>query len=170
MDLKQYITDVPNFPKKGINFKDISSLMLNTKAFNNSIDLLTNFAKTLNINVIAGPESRGFIFGCPMAYNLNVGFIPIRKPGKLPRKTISAKYTLEYDTNVLTMHVDAIKPGERVLIVDDILATGGTILASIELVEKLGGIVAGICFLARLTDLNGSEKIKNYPHLFLLDL
>ncbi len=170
MDLKKYITNVPNFPKKGINFKDISSLMLKPEAFRESIDLLTDFAKTLDVDVVVGPESRGFIFGCPISYNLGVGFVPIRKPGKLPREVISADYTLEYAVNTITMHKDAIKPGQKVLIVDDILATGGTIEASIKLVKELGGIVSGICFLAKLKDLDGYKKIEKYPHLFLLDL
>ncbi len=170
MDLKKYITNVPDFPKKGINFKDISSLMLRPLAFKESIDLLTAFAKPLNVDVVVGPESRGFIFGCPISYNLGVGFVPIRKPGKLPREVISADYTLEYATNTITMHKDAIKPGQRVLIVDDILATGGTIRASIKLVKQLGGIIVGICFLAKLKDLNGDKAIQEYNHFTILDL
>jgi len=159
---KDYIADVEDFPIEGILFRDITPLMANGEVFKQACDELTEFAKELNIDVVAGPESRGFIFGCPIATNLNVGFVPVRKPKKLPRETVEVSYALEYGTNTLCMHKDAIKPGQRVLIVDDLLATGGTIKAAIELVEKLGGVVAGICFLIELEDLKGKELLKDY--------
>lgn len=161
-DYKEYVEDVLNFPIEGILFRDITPLMANGEVFKQACDELTDFAKSLNIDVVAGPESRGFIFGCPISSNLNVGFIPIRKPNKLPRETVSVSYSLEYGTNTLCMHKDAIKPGQRVLIVDDLLATGGTIKAAIDLVEGLGGIVAGICFLIELTELKGRDLLKGY--------
>lgn len=161
-DYKQYIADVLDFPIEGILFRDITPLMANGEVFKQACDELTDFAKDLNIDVVAGPESRGFIFGCPISSNLQVGFIPIRKPNKLPRETVSVSYALEYGTNTLCMHKDAIKPGQRVLIVDDLLATGGTIKAAIDLVEGLGGVVAGICFLIELEDLKGRELLKGY--------
>ena len=162
INYKDYVADVKDFPIEGILFRDITPLMANGEIFKEACDELTLFAKELNIDVVAGPESRGFIFGCPIATNLNVGFVPIRKPKKLPRETIEVSYSLEYGKNTLCMHKDAIKPGQKVLIVDDLLATGGTIKAGIELVEKLGGIVAGICFLIELQDLNGREVLKGY--------
>ncbi len=172
MDIKliNYITNVPGFPKKGINFKDITTLMSDGKAFKYAIDKLIAFAKEIKIDVVAGPEARGFIFGCPISYALSIGFIPIRKPGKLPREVVSVEYDLEYSTNTLTMHTDSIKPGQRVLLVDDILATGGTVKASIKLIEKLGGIVAGIAFLADIKELKGKEVLSDYPHISLLEL
>lgn len=159
---KDYIADVKDFPIEGILFRDITPLMANGEVFKQACDELTEFAKEINVDVVAGPESRGFIFGCPIATNLNIGFVPIRKPKKLPRETIEVSYALEYGTNTLCMHKDAIKPGQRVLIVDDLLATGGTIKAAIELIEKLGGVVAGICFLIELEDLKGKELLKDY--------
>ena len=162
INYKEYVADVLDFPIEGILFRDITPLMANGEVFKQACDELTEFAKDLNIDVVAGPESRGFIFGCPISSNLGVGFIPIRKPNKLPRETVSVSYSLEYGTNTLCMHKDAIKPGQRVLIVDDLLATGGTIKAAIDLVEGLGGIVAGICFLIELEDLKGRELLKGY--------
>ena len=162
INYKEYVADVLDFPIEGILFRDITPLMANGEVFKQACDELTEFAKDLNIDVVAGPESRGFIFGCPISSNLGVGFIPIRKPNKLPRETVSVSYSLEYGTNTLCMHKDAIKPGQRVLIVDDLLATGGTIKAAIDLVEILGGIVAGICFLIELEDLKGRELLTGY--------
>jgi len=159
---KDYIADVLDFPIEGILFRDITPLMGNGEVFKQACDELTEYAKDLNIDVVVGPESRGFIFGCPIATNLKVGFMPIRKPNKLPRETVSVSYSLEYGSNTLCMHKDAIKPGQRVLIVDDLLATGGTVQAAIKLVEGLGGIVAGICFLIELEDLKGKELLVNY--------
>lgn len=163
MDYKKLIANVPDFPIDGILFRDITPLMANGEAFSAACDDLVEFAKVQNAEVIVGPESRGFIFGCPIAYKLKVGFVPVRKPNKLPRETVSTSYDLEYGSNTLCMHKDAIKPGQRVVIIDDLLATGGTIKAAIDLVEKLGGVVVGIGFLIELADLNGRELIKEYP-------
>lgn len=134
MDLKQFITIVPDWPKPGIKFKDISPLMNNGDAYRYATDQIVEFAREKEIDIIVGPEARGFIIGCPVAYSLGVGFAPVRKEGKLPRETIKVDYGLEYGKDVLTIHKDAIKPGQRVLITDDLLATGGTIEATIKLV------------------------------------
>lgn len=162
MDLKQYITIVEDWPKPGIRFKDITSLMDNGTAYKYATDKIVEYAKTVNAEVIVGPEARGFIIGCPVAYALELGFAPVRKEGKLPREVIKAEYGLEYGTDVLTMHRDAIKPGQRVLITDDLLATGGTIGATINLVEQLGGIVVGCAFLIELTYLDGRKNLGGY--------
>lgn len=162
MDYKKYIADVEDFPIKGILFRDITPLMADGKAFSAACNELTEFAKAAEADVIVGPESRGFIFGCPIAHKLEIGFIPVRKPNKLPRETIEVSYTLEYGTNSLFMHKDGIKKGQKVVIIDDLLATGGTIKAAIELVEGLGGIVTGIGFLIELTELKGRELLKGY--------
>lgn len=168
MDLTQFITDVPDWPKKGILFKDITTLMDNGAAFKYATDQIVDFARDKKIDIIVGPEARGFIIGCPVAYALGVGFVPVRKEGKLPRETVKVQYGLEYGTDVLTMHKDAIKPGQRVLITDDLLATGGTIEASVKLVEALGGIVVGIAFLIELTELEGRNKLDRYDLLTLI--
>ncbi|WP_110927058.1 adenine phosphoribosyltransferase [Bacillus massiliglaciei] len=168
MDLKQFVTIVPDWPKPGIIFKDITTLMDNGKAYKYATDQIVEYARDKQIDLVVGPEARGFIIGCPVAYSLEVGFAPVRKEGKLPRETIKVQYGLEYGSDVLTIHKDAIKPGQRVLITDDLLATGGTIEATIELVEKLGGIVAGIAFLIELTDLDGKAKLKGYDVLSLM--
>lgn len=162
MDLKKYIADVPDFPKEGILFRDITPLMQDGDAFKEACNQIIEFAKEVGANVVAGPESRGFIFGCPVAYNLGIGFVPVRKPNKLPRKTISYKYDLEYGSNELHMHADSIKPGQKVLIVDDLLATGGTVEATIKLVEDMGGIVVGCAFLIELEALNGRNLLNKY--------
>ena len=138
------------------------------EAYKEATDQIVNFAKEHNIDVVVGPEARGFIFGCPVSYALGIGFVPVRKPGKLPREVIEYSYDLEYGSNVLCMHKDSIKPGQRVLIIDDLLATGGTIEAVIKLVESLGGIVAGLAFLIELEELKGMEKLKDYPVLTLM--
>lgn len=169
MNLKDYIANVPNFPIPGIQFKDITPLMLNGDAFKFACDELTKFAKEQEAELVVGPESRGFIFGCPVASNLNIGFAPIRKPGKLPREVVNVEYSLEYGTNTLCLHVDAIKKGQKVLIVDDLLATGGTVKAAIELVNKLGGIVVGCAFLIELKDLKGRELLKDQKILSLME-
>jgi adenine phosphoribosyltransferase len=163
MNIKDYIADIPDFPIEGILFRDITPLMANGDAFAEVTNQMIEFANQVDAEVIVGPESRGFIFGCPVAYAKNIGFVPVRKPGKLPRETASYKYELEYGHNELHIHKDAIKPNQRVLIVDDLLATGGTIEATIALVGELGGIVAGCCFLIELADLNGRDKIKDVP-------
>lgn len=168
MDLKQFITIVPDWPKPGIKFKDITTLMDNGKAYKYATDQIVNYAKQLQIDLVVGPEARGFIIGCPVAYSLGVGFAPVRKEGKLPRETIKVNYGLEYGKDVLTIHKDAIKAGQRVLITDDLLATGGTIEATIKLVEELGGIVAGIAFLIELTYLEGRNKLNGYDILTLM--
>jgi len=168
MNLKDYIADVPDFPKKGILFRDITPLMLDGKAFHYAAEQFTKFAKSKNATLIVGPEARGFIFGCPVAANLSIGFAPVRKPGKLPRKSISVSYDLEYGSNELCLHDDSVKKGDRVIIIDDLLATGGTIQATIDLVEKLGGEVVGIAFLIELADLNGRKKLGKYDILTLI--
>lgn len=162
MDYGAHIANVPDFPKPGIQFKDITTLMANGEVFAAAIDEMTEFAKEVGAEVIVGPEARGFIFGCPVAANLKIGFIPVRKPGKLPRETVSYHYDLEYGSNTLCMHKDAIIPGQKVLIVDDLLATGGTMIAAIKLVEELGGEVAGLIFLNELAFLEGREHLAGY--------
>jgi adenine phosphoribosyltransferase len=168
MDLKQFITIVPDWPKEGIVFKDITTLMDNGDAYRYATDQIVEYAKEKEIDLVVGPEARGFIIGCPVAYSLGVGFAPVRKEGKLPRETIKVQYGLEYGSDVLTIHKDAIKPGQRVLITDDLLATGGTIEATIQLVEELGGVVAGIAFLIELEELNGKDKLNGYDVLTLM--
>lgn len=168
MDLNKYIATIEGFPKEGISFKDITPLLQDGDAFNYTINKLIEFAKKQGANVIVGPESRGFIFGTPVAFGLNIGFVPIRKPGKLPRKTIEYNYDLEYGSNTLCMHLDAIKPGQKVVIIDDLLATGGTVEAAIKLIEKLGGEVVGLAFLIELDELKGREKLKGHEVLSLL--
>jgi len=169
MDLKQFVAIVPDWPKPGIKFKDITPLMANGEAYKYATDQIVLYARERQAEVIVGPEARGFIIGCPVAYSLGVGFAPVRKEGKLPRETIKVDYGLEYGKDVLTLHKDAIKPGQRVLITDDLLATGGTIEATIKLVEELGGVVAGIAFLIELTYLDGRSKLDNYNVLTLLE-
>ncbi|MGX7029854.1 adenine phosphoribosyltransferase [Vagococcus zengguangii] len=169
MNLKDYIASIPDYPKEGVIFRDISPLMGDGDAYREATKQIVDYAKEKQIDMIVGPEARGFIIGCPVAYELGVGFAPARKKGKLPRETIEVDYGLEYGEATLTLHKDAIKPGQRVLICDDLLATGGTIAATIELIEKLGGVVAGCAFLVELTDLNGREKIKGYDILTLMD-
>lgn len=168
MDLKKYVTIVPDFPKPGIQFKDITTIMDKGEVYKYATDQIVNYAREKKIDVVVGPEARGFIIGCPVAYALGVGFVPVRKEGKLPREVIRVEYGLEYGKDVLTMHKDAIKPGQRVLITDDLLATGGTIEATIKLVEQLGGVVAGIAFLIELTYLEGRERLKGYDILTLM--
>lgn len=162
MDYKKYIKIVQDWPKEGIEFKDITPLMDNGKAFKSAVDEFVTYAKDKEVDIIVGPEARGFIIGCPVAYALEMGFAPVRKEGKLPREVIKVNYGLEYGENVLTIHKDAIKPGQRVLITDDLLATGGTIDATIKLIEQLGGIVVGCAFLIELSYLNGLEKLEGY--------
>jgi len=168
MDLKQFITIVPDWPKPGIKFKDITTLMDNGEAYRYATDQIVAYAREKHIDLVVGPEARGFIIGCPVAYSLGVGFAPVRKEGKLPRETVKVNYGLEYGSDVLTIHRDAIKPGQRVLITDDLLATGGTIEATIKLVEELGGVVAGIAFLIELSYLDGREKLNGYDLLTLM--
>ncbi|SHP92432.1 PRPP-binding protein, adenine/guanine phosphoribosyltransferase [Mycobacteroides abscessus subsp. abscessus] len=169
MDLKKFVTIVEDWPKPGIKFKDITTLMDNGEAYRYATDRIVDYAKERNIDIVVGPEARGFIIGCPVAYSLGVGFAPVRKEGKLPRETVKVNYGLEYGSDVLTIHKDAIKPGQRVLITDDLLATGGTIDATIKLVEQLGGVVAGIAFLIELTYLDGRNKLDGYDILTLME-
>lgn len=163
MKYQDYITNVPNFPIEGIQFKDITPLIGDEQAFKHAIDELTEFSKNLKANKVIGPDARGFIIGAPVAYALNAGFIPVRKPGKLPREVITYDYELEYGKNTLCMHKDAVKKGDRVVIIDDLLATGGTMEATIKLVETAGAEVVGLGFMIELIALNGREKLKNYP-------
>ena len=163
MNLQDFIADVPNFPTEGILFKDITPLLQNGDAFKYVCDLITAFAKEKGATVVVGPESRGFIFGCPVANNLNIGFVPVRKPNKLPREQIKEEYTLEYGTNTLCMHLDGIRCGDKVIIIDDLLATGGTLKATCNIVEKLGGEVVGISCLIELLALKGRELLEGYP-------
>ncbi|MBP9864885.1 MAG: adenine phosphoribosyltransferase [Candidatus Omnitrophica bacterium] len=163
LDLKSIIRDIPDFPKKGILFKDITPLLKDAAAFHQAVDIMADKLKDLKLDLIAGVESRGFIF-CPvLAYKLNVGFIPVRKKGKLPYKTTSESYSLEYGEAAVEIHEDAVSKGQRVAIVDDLLATGGTAAATARLIEKLGGVVPAISFLIELSFLNGREKLAKYP-------
>ncbi|MDD4979996.1 MAG: adenine phosphoribosyltransferase [Candidatus Omnitrophica bacterium] len=168
MNLKKCIRNVPDFPRAGILFYDITTLLNDKKAFCLAVDSLAAKYKSKKIDKVAAVEARGFIFGGVVAHKLGVGFVPVRKPGKLPWKTNSASYSLEYGTDTLEMHRDAIKKGERVLIVDDLLATGGTVKAVTELVKQLQGKIAGIAFLIELVDLKGRDKLKGYPVYSLL--
>lgn len=168
LNLKDYVKSYEDFPEPGILFRDISPLLENGEAYKQATDEIVAHAKELNVDMIVGPEARGFIVGCPVAYDLEIGFAPARKKGKLPGEVVKATYGLEYGESSLYLHEGAIKPGQRVLITDDLLATGGTIKATIELVEKLGGIVVGTAFIVELTELKGRNKIDNYDILSLL--
>lgn len=161
-DLKDHIRSVPDFPKKGIVFRDITTLLKDREAFRRAIDLFCERYKSQRIDKIVSVESRGFIFGSALAQKLGAGFVPIRKPGKLPAETIREEYQLEYGKDAVEIHKDAISPGERILVHDDLLATGGTVLAACRLVEKLGGKITGLCFLIELTFLHGRDRLKNY--------
>ncbi len=168
MDLKGKIRDVQDFPRKGVLFRDITPLLLDPAAFRYVIDLLTETYRKKGIDVIVAAEARGFILGAPLAYNLGVGFVPVRKRAKLPSAVISAEYELEYGVDTLHMHEDAIQPGQKVLIIDDLLATGGTVAAKAELVKQLGGEVVGMAFLIELTALNGRDKLQGYEVMSIL--
>ncbi|WP_315117620.1 adenine phosphoribosyltransferase [uncultured Clostridium sp.] len=162
MNLKEKIRVIEGFPKEGISFKDVTTLLQDSEALKFTIDSMMDSLKDKNIDVIVAPEARGFLFGVTLAYTLGIGFVPVRKKGKLPCETISSTYELEYGSDVLEMHKDAIKPGQRIAIVDDLLATGGTIESVAKMVENLGGEVASINFVIELTDLNGRDKLKKY--------
>lgn len=162
MDLKSKIRVIEDFPKEGISFKDITTLLQDGEAFKYSIDKIAESLKEKDVDVIVGPEARGFIFGVPVAYALGVGFVPVRKPGKLPAETVESSYSLEYGSDTLAIHKDSIKPGQRVAIVDDLLATGGTLSSVVKLVEELGGEVVSINFAIELTGLEGRSKFENY--------
>jgi adenine phosphoribosyltransferase len=167
VDLTKYIRDIPNFPKEGIIFKDITPLLKDHNALSYAIEEIHKHYADFGITGVAGIESRGFIFGCPVAGKFGVGFIPIRKPGKLPYKTHSEEYDLEYGTDCIEMHIDAVGPGDKILIVDDLLATGGTAAAAKNLVEKAGAKVAGFGFVVELGFLHGKEKLAG-SHIFSL--
>jgi adenine phosphoribosyltransferase len=162
MDYKEKIRVIDNFPKEGISFKDITTLIGDGEGLRASIDEIANYLKEKQIDVVVGPEARGFIFGVPVAYALGVGFVPVRKKGKLPYDTVAVEYELEYGKDCLEIHKDAIKPGARVAIVDDLLATGGTIGAVAKLIEQVGGEVVSLAFAIELTELNGREKLEGY--------
>lgn len=166
-DLKECIRDIKDFPEKGIIFRDITSILENAESLKFAIDSMQKEICELDFDAVVGPESRGFIFGMPIAYNLGKSFVPVRKKGKLPGETVSVEYSLEYgDKTVIEMHKTALKPGQKVVIVDDLMATGGTIEAAVKLVEKLGAKVVGAVFLIELTDLKGREKIKDIPNIY----
>ena len=162
MDLKQKIRNIPDFPQKGVVFRDITTLLRDGEAFRYSVDKMVEYCNGKKIDAVLGAEARGFIFGAVVAYKLGIGFIPVRKPGKLPCKTSEISYELEYGKNILQVHVDAIKKGDRILIVDDLVATGGTAKAKARLVEKMGGIVVGFCFLIELEYLNPRKILEGY--------
>jgi adenine phosphoribosyltransferase len=162
MDLKDYIRNVKDFPKEGIMFRDITTLLKNPESFNFTLEKLLEFAKGLSVDKVVGIESRGFIFGAVLADRLKCGFIPVRKPGKLPAEKESISYSLEYGVDTLEIHKDAIQKGEKVIIHDDLLATGGTMNAVCKLVEKLGGEVIQLSFIVELSFLNGRSKLSNY--------
>jgi len=161
-DLRAKIREVPDFPKPGILFYDITTLLKDPDAFREVIDQMADQVKDSAVDLVVGMESRGFIFSAPLAYQLHAGFVPVRKLGKLPAETIEVEYDLEYGTATLEIHKDAIKPGQRVLIVDDLLATGGTVQGTIELVQRLGGEIAGLSFMVELTGLHGREKLGDF--------
>lgn len=168
MDLKEKIRVILDFPEPGIRFKDITTLLKDGKAFKYAIDQLAESCRDKNVDVVVGPEARGFLIGAPLAYALGVGFVPVRKAGKLPAETLESSYELEYGKDKVEIHLDAIQPGQRVLVVDDLLATGGTINTTIEMVKKLGGVVAGVAFLIELTYLDGRKKLHDYDVISLI--
>ena len=168
IDLAAKIRDIPDFPKEGIVFKDITPLLQDAESLRFAVDQLAEFGVGKKVDVVVGAEARGFILGAALAYTLGAGFVPARKPGKLPFLTVAAEYDLEYGTDSLEVHNDAIKPGTRVLVHDDLLATGGTARAKCDLVEKLGGEVVGVCFIIELAFLNGRDKLKEYDVMSLI--
>lgn len=161
-ELKDYVRTIPNFPEEGVMFRDVTTVLQDPEGLRLAIDGMQEKIEKLEFDIIVGAESRGFLFGMPIAYNLNKAFVPVRKKGKLPGETISESYNLEYGQATLEIHKDAIKPGQKVVIVDDLIATGGTLEAIIKLVERLGGEVIRICCLIDLPELGGKEKIKPY--------
>ena len=161
-DLKDYVVTIPDFPEPGIMFRDVTSILQDKDGLNLAIKEIEKLIGDVDFDLVLGPESRGFIFGVPIAYNMNKGFVPVRKKGKLPRETVSMEYELEYGTAEIEIHKDAIKPGQKVIIVDDLIATGGTIEAIVKLVEQLGGEVVKIVFVMELEGLDGRKKLEGY--------
>ncbi len=162
MDFKNKIRSIMDFPKEGINFRDITTVLKDREAFSECIKQMADHLRDKNVDIIVGPEARGFLIGAPLAYELGVGFVPVRKPGKLPSETISFEYELEYGADKLEMHRDAIEKGQRVAVIDDLLATGGTALSTCKMIEKLGGEVATVGFFIELEDIKGREVLANY--------
>ncbi len=162
MNLESFIRVIPDWPKAGISFKDVTTLLKDPEAFRHAILTMAEPYRDSGVELVVGPEARGFLFGAPLAYELGVGFVPVRKPGKLPYETIRASYQLEYGQDSLEIHRDAIQPGQKVLVVDDLLATGGTVASTVQLVEQLGGLVVGVAFLIELTDLPGRDKLAGH--------
>ena len=160
--VEDYVRSIPDFPEKGIIFRDITSVIQDPEGLKLAIDCIQNLLKDVDFDVVVGPESRGFIFGVPIAYNNHTGFVPVRKKGKLPCETISEEYALEYGTATIEIHKDAIHPGQKVVIVDDLIATGGTTEAAIHMIERLGGKVVKVVFLMELEGLKGRERLKDY--------
>lgn len=160
--MEDYVRSIPDFPEPGIIFRDVTSILQDPDGLQLSIDLIQKKLEGLDFDVIAGTESRGFIFGMPVAYNLHKAFVPVRKKGKLPCETISKEYALEYGTATIEMHKDAVRPGQKVVVIDDLIATGGTIEAAIQMIEELGGEVVKVVFLMELAGLNGREKLAGY--------
>lgn len=170
INLEDYIASIRDFPTKGILFRDVTPMLADGAAFREAVSRFAAYAESVKADVIVGPESRGFIFGAPVAEKLGIGFVPVRKPGKLPRETISVKYDLEYGSNELFMHKDAIRPGQRVVVVDDLLATGGTAVAACKMIEALGGVVAGLAFAVELTGIPQEEALQKYDVFRLMRL
>ena len=169
LDLYKYVASIPDYPEKGIIFRDILPLMADGEAFKQATDEITAFARERQVDMVVGPEARGFIVGCPVAYELGVGFAPARKKGKLPRATVSASYQLEYGEATLQMENDSVKPGQRVLVVDDLLATGGTIGATVDMVEQMGGKVVGAAFLIELKELEVRKHLRGIDTKTLME-
>ncbi|MCL4440460.1 MAG: adenine phosphoribosyltransferase [Firmicutes bacterium] len=170
MDLASKVRLIKDFPKPGINFRDITTLLQDAEAFKKTVDALVELCKDMQVDVVACPEARGFVLGAPLAYALGKGVVLLRKPGKLPGRTVCYNYELEYGSDALEVHEGAIQAGQKVLLVDDVLATGGTVAAAVELVKKSGGEVAGIAFLIELLGLGAREKLGDYPVVTLLQL
>ncbi len=160
--LEEYVRSIPDFPEPGVIFRDVTSILQDADGLNLAIDSMQSYLKGMDLDVIVGLESRGFMFGVPLAYNLHKAFVPVRKKGKLPCETISQTYDLEYGSEEIEIHKDAIKPGQKVAVVDDLIATGGTVEAAVKLIERLGGEVVKIVFLMELEGLNGREKLEGY--------
>lgn len=169
LDLYDFVASIPDFPEAGINFRDITPLLADGAAYAEATRQIADYARQKGVSVIVGPESRGFLVGGPVANELGIGLVPARKPGKLPREVIRESYSLEYGKAALEIHTDSIKPGDKVMITDDLLATGGTIAATIRLVERLGGEVVALAFLIELNDLHGRDKLAGYDILTLMN-